>query len=207
MPEQTNDFIPGSYGDLEDFFDVYGPGLTKYGLTFGLTLVEIDANLALINKCIADHTDSEAAKAASKAATAKFKLSRKDAVTAIRSIAKRIKPHPGYTEEIGKEMGIVGEESTYNPEEMKPELKVVLDAGIPMINFVKSYSDGVNIYSKRGDETEFTFLARDTVSPYLDNRPNLIQGVPEIRRYNAYYIFKDEEHGFPSDIVQVTVRI
>ena len=43
----------------------------------------------------------------------------------------------------------------------------------------KSISDGVNIYSKRGDEAGFTLLHRDNESSYTDDRPLLVAGKPE----------------------------
>ena len=49
----------------------------------------------------------------------------------------------------------------------------------------KSISDGVNIYSKRGDEAGFTLLHRDNESSYTDDRPLLVAGKPELREYKA----------------------
>jgi len=62
----------------------------------------------------------------------------------------------------------------------------------------------VNVYSRRGSETAFTFLARDTESPYIDTRPNLVNA-PEPREYKALYVWHDEEVGHDSDIVQTVV--
>ena len=53
--------------------------------------------------------------------------------------------------------------------------------GVVELDFDKSTSDGVNIYSLRGDEADFTFLARDTASPYMANRPLLAAGKPELQ--------------------------
>jgi hypothetical protein len=58
-----------------------------------------------------------------------------------------------------------------------------------------------SIYSKRGSETEFTYLATDTHSPYTDNRVKLDSGKPEERQYYAYYFSNDYEVGQASDIV------
>jgi hypothetical protein len=45
----------------------------------------------------------------------------------------------------------------------------------------------VGICVKRGDETVFTLLACDTVPPYVDNRPLLAVGKPELREYKCVY--------------------
>jgi hypothetical protein len=58
-------------------------------------------------------------------------------------------------------------------------------SGTVELDFDKSVSDGVNIHAKRGDEADFTFLARDTASPYIDNRPLLAVGKPNCANANA----------------------
>ena len=79
--------------------------------------------------------------------------------------------------------------------------------------FDKSISDGVNIYAKRDGDADFVFLAcragvrrrraRDTASPYVDNRPLLAVGKPELREYKAVYVLSDAEIGLFSDEVVV----
>ena len=64
-------------------------------------------------------------------------------------------------------------------------------------------SDGGNTYCLRGDEADFTFLARDTASPYIDNRPLLVATKPELREYKAVYVQSDAEIGLFSDEVVV----
>ena len=38
-------------------------------------------------------------------------------------------------------------------------------------------------------------MARDTATPYLDTRPLLTAGKPEIREYKAMFVLNDEEIG------------
>ena len=68
--------------------------------------------------------------------------------------------------------------------------------------FNKSKGDDVTIYSRRGEETDFTFLTRDTNSPYADNPPCLVAGKMETRTYKARYLLDDEEIGRFSDEFQ-----
>lgn len=72
------------------------------------------------------------------------------------------------------------------------------------LDFSKSKSDGVNIYSRREGEAAFSFLARDTASPYVDNRPLAVAGKPEVREYKAVYVLNDAEIGQFSDEVVIT---
>src|SRR5260370_366766 len=74
--------------------------------------------------------------------------------------------------------------------------------GVVELAFDKSISDGVNWNPERfrGD---FVFLARDTASPYIDNRPLLVATKPELREYKAVYVQSDAEIGLFSDKVVV----
>ena len=53
-------------------------------------------------------------------------------------------------------------------------------------------------------ETLPVFLARGTASPYVDNRPLLVAGKPEVREYRALYVVADAEIGNPSDEAVIT---
>src|SRR5206468_3719273 len=75
--------------------------------------------------------------------------------------------------------------------------------GVVQLDFDKSISDGVNIYAKRDGDADFVFLARDTASPYIDNRPLLVATKPELREYKAVYVQSDAEIGLFSDEVVV----
>src|SRR6266550_1482205 len=74
--------------------------------------------------------------------------------------------------------------------------------GVVELDFDKSISDGVNIYAKRDGDADFVFLARDTASPYIDNRPLLV-ATTELREYKAVYGQSDAEIGLFSDEVVV----
>ena len=65
--------------------------------------------------------------------------------------------------------------------------------GVVEIGFNPANSEGADIYSRRDGDADFKFLARDTVlaapesdeggPPYVDNRPMLVAGKPELRKY------------------------
>lgn len=54
---------------------------------------------------------------------------------------------------------------------------------------------------KRDGDADFVYLARDTNSPYVDNRNCLVAGKPENRQYKAIYVVSDAEIGQASDIL------
>jgi len=102
-------------------------------------------------------------------------------------------------------LGIIGAEINTDLSDSKPALKAVdQTGGIVILSFLKAKSDGINIYSQRENESEFVFLARDTQTRYVDNRPLLAAGKPELRRYTAVYVVKDMEVGQFSDELVVS---
>ena len=205
MAERTISFMGTSYEDLRLAIRTVIPGLVKYGTDFNFTPEEVTDFSVKLEDVITKHDDKETATIAAKTATEAFQESQKQGKVLLRSISSRFKSGTKYTTTIGEEVGIIGKETHYEPAEMKPEIKITLKAGVPRIKFVKSFSDGVNIYSKRAEETGYTFLARDESSPYVDDRANKVSGAPETRHYYAVYVFNDEENGFPSDEAKVSV--
>jgi hypothetical protein len=121
-----------------------------------------------------------------------------------RGLVRRIKAAPGYTPAIGTLLRIEGAERKDDPATLKPHVTAV-DLGTNKIRLSirKGPSSGVNIYSKRENETEFTFLDRCTVSPYIDSRPLLVPGKAEIRKYKVIHVHGDTEIGQFSDQVNV----
>ena len=85
--------------------------------------------------------------------------------------------------------------------------------GVVEIDFNLANSEGANLYSRCDGYADFKFLARDTElaapesdeggPPYMDNRPLLAAGKPELREYKCVYVQSDEEIGQFSDEVVV----
>jgi hypothetical protein len=86
-----------------------------------------------------------------------------------------------------------------------PVLKVKMDGIHPSIGCVKSGFDAVELWSKRGEEKEFTRLATVTHLPYFDNRPNTTPAQAEQRDYYAYFLKKNEVVGSQSAAVLLLV--
>ena len=120
-----------------------------------------------------------------------------------RNLAQQIKSNPNYTVTIGQDLGIVASGS--DPEITAPILKLSLKGGAPNIGYKRGTTEGVRIYSKRADETSFTFLDVSTRSPYVDTRPNVVPNVAETRQYYAFYIVDDEQVGNQSATVSISM--
>jgi hypothetical protein len=122
-----------------------------------------------------------------------------------RRLVQTIKNNPNYTEAIGQDLGIIGSENEFDPNTLKPELKIETAAGgRPNIIWKKGQTEGIKIKVDRGSGT-FEFLAIDTQPNYLDTHPLPPLGQTATWRYTAIYLLNDEEAGQWSDIVSVTV--
>jgi hypothetical protein len=120
-----------------------------------------------------------------------------------RALVRRIKASAAYTVGMGEDLGIHADDSV--PVITSPELKLKMEGGNIVISFKKGASQGIKLYSRRGSETTFTFLAVDTRSPYVDNRPNLVEGAAEKREYYAFYLVDDAQVGTQSPTVSIMV--
>lgn len=205
MPK--SDFIPTRDSAFLVWHDQYKTGVIAQAATVGLVAADTTAVTADNTDIHAKITASVAADASAKQATLNKQVSRETIVARVRAMARRIKAHPAYTPAIGAQLGIVGPEDTTNLTTSKPDLSGDDQTGGNVeLQFNKSISDGVNIYSQRDGDAGFVFLARDTASPYVDNRPLLVAGKPEMRNYKAKYVSNDAEIGLFSNELVVTCQ-
>ena len=129
-------------------------------------------------------------------------------VPRIRNLVQRIQLAPGYNEIIGSDLGITGTEGggpSAPDASPKPNLKAHSNGpGTVQVDFTKERFDGVLIESRRAGEDGWKSLGLDSYSPYIDDRPSLEAGKPEVREYRARYLLRDQATGDWSDIVTAT---
>jgi hypothetical protein len=118
-------------------------------------------------------------------------------------LVSRIKKHPGYTDAIGQDLGIIGAEQPFDPSTMKPVLDLTLQAGHPNVGWKKQGMDGIEIWVDRG--SGFVFLAVDTIPDYLDTAPLPAAGTSAVWKYKAIYRLGDDQAGQWSDIASISV--
>jgi hypothetical protein len=129
-------------------------------------------------------------------------------VPRLRNLIQRIHLAPGYTPEIGLDLGIdEPEESGPSAPDSSPKPTVKARStgpGLVQLDFSKERFDGVLIESLRDGDDGWQSLGLDTYSPYLDERPPKVAGKPETRQYRARYMLRDQPTGEWSDIVTTT---
>ncbi len=117
-----------------------------------------------------------------------------------------IKNAETYTEAIGLQLGIVGAEDTIV--NLLPTFTAQVERGdvceCVRIAFKKFGHNGVVIHSKRG-AGDWQLLAIDLSSPYLDERPLLVDGQPEMREYRLQFYEDAAASGDFTDVTSVTV--
>jgi hypothetical protein len=131
------------------------------------------------------------------------------AQTRLFKMVQIIKFSPGYTPSMGIDMGIVTP-----PTPAVGSQRIVLDATVlpgpdgqrVSLAFLKYGHDGASVQSQRGGGA-WEDLGICTRSPFMDERPLLIPGVPETRNYRACYWHKGQSTGDWSDVVSVTVGV
>ncbi len=125
-----------------------------------------------------------------------------------RANAKLFKAVAGYTESIGIDLGIIGAEAgePTSPEQMKPEVTITMMPGRVRHDWRKKHFDALVVRRKRGAETTWTKLDTDTKSPFDDEDPNLVAGVPEKRDYMYVYVLDGIEVGIPLELTVVVLQ-
>src|SRR6266566_2419743 len=174
------DYVPAGINPFMVWHDQFKTALLANAATFSLVAADTTPVTTDNTDYHTKVTNSVATGNTAKQATADLGISRGNAEKRARALAKRIKAHPAYTVAYGHQLGIEGPEDTTDLSTLSPQING-LDkrGGVVEISFNLSVSDGVNIYSKRDGDTDFKFLARDTVPPYMDNRPMRVAGKPE----------------------------
>lgn len=200
-----SDFIPANDADLLAWLDNFMAQAVARPAETSLPAAQLEALQAATADYRAKLTAHNQAQATARHASESKKASRAEVVGISRAAARQVRAGMGYTEATGFLLGIVGAEDSTDVASLKPVLSGQdQTGGVVVLSFPKGRTDGVNIYLFDSATQKYVFLARDTVSPYVDNRPLIEPGKPEIRRYTAVYVVADEEVGQFSDELVMT---
>ena len=200
------DFIPKRDGNLAFYEANFRQKLPLHAVALGLTTEEVNETIGIISEHLEAHADANYQRAISKSALEKSRLKKNAAKKELRRMAKMIKSSKNYTSDIGMDLQIIGPDTVpKNMTDIKPVLKLNITGQLVGISFRKENALGINIYSRRGAETEFTLLVRNTAVNYTDDRAKLDGAKPEQREYYAYYVDNNVETGIRSDIKNAIV--
>jgi len=177
--------------------------ISNHLVALGLSPLDGTAITTQCDAVIDSVTAVEAAKATAKNVVATKDNQKKTSLPLTRNLMKRGKTAATYTQAIGEDLQIIGDEDGGDISTFKPELKAALFPGYVRLSFTKKMVDGVNIYWRLKGQATWQLMARDTVSPYDDTRLLATPGQAETREYLAIGVLEDAEVGQASDIVSV----
>jgi hypothetical protein len=126
-----------------------------------------------------------------------------------RNLAQRLKKLQTYTIAIGQALGIEGP-AAIAPAAIAGTAQPVargraLVSGGAEIGSTKGDAEAVDIYGQRDGDAAPIHLARVMHMPYIDARPLLAAGKPEIREYYTVFVRNDQQYGQPSATIKVVV--
>ncbi len=197
-------YIPRPEGNLKTWLKNFRDKIAIHGPTLGLAAGEITQLQTWCDDLIATLDDVFQKKQDYKEAVSNKLTQRKTSLDGITNAAAAIKTKAAYTEAIGNDLGIIGEADTFDPNRFKTKLTATVFTDHVEIKFSKEKTDGINIYSRLKGEANWTYLALDTSSPYIDNRPLRTPGTPEVREYMGIGVIDDAQLPLQSDVISVT---
>jgi hypothetical protein len=86
-----------------------------------------------------------------------------------------------------------------------PALVLSAELGVVLGRYTRHSHQGIDLYSCRTGESEYTLLGRFNMSRWEDRRPNLVPAQPEQRDYYAVFVDRDQQVGAQSPTVSVVV--
>jgi hypothetical protein len=197
------DIFPRQKALLRGWLETFKAALDDRGAEVGIDAGRVTTMDGRIDGWIASFVAIEPAKNAWQTTTAANDSLTDTLLPDIRTLIKDIKGSTAYTTAIGEAFGIITPASGFDPSTFKTTLKIKIEGGRIIIDFVKSEVEGVHIYTRLRGELGWTYLATDTHSPYYDTRPLATPGHAETREYMARGVINDEEIGLDSDIASV----
>ena len=201
-----NDLIPTRYSNFivkeRNFIEKF----REIAETLGISTEDMNNTIDILEAHIDSYSNMISKRAESKAATEDHIFKNKKATKEFRRIARLVSALKNYNSAIGQDLGIISTQKTeMSIEEEQPVLRISANGGVASIKFTKHRKDGVAIYSKRGEEKEFSFLDNCAISPFKDRREKLDNKKPENREYYAVFLKNYKQTGKQSDIVKVTI--
>lgn len=203
------DYLPDDMGGKLLWLTNFVAKLAVHGAGLGVTPAKQTALSTKVTDFQTAVNDAEAAKTTYHSKVADARISQRAVISDLggaRSIVNEIQESPALTDIIAQDLGIIALEDSFDPNTLVPIIKKLLATGEGwvLVNFLKGKAERINIYCKRGNETEFTLIGSDGESPYLDSRANLTDA-PEKREYKIRIVINDVEVGQFSAVVSIVV--
>ena len=200
------DFIPRRNADLNSFEENFLTKLERHSDALKLKPSQTERPIKAIEANMKAFSKMNLMKANYKAACDSYKATRKKSVSEIRRLSQLIRGSVNFTRAYAVDLQIIYPDNKFDTtKDLKPKLKIKVDAERIIIKFTKQGADGIKIYSRGGSESKFKYLAHATHHTYTDERGKSDNSKPEAREYYGIYFKEDTEIGKESDVVRVVI--
>ncbi len=194
-------YLPKAEGALIIWLENFIVKIAIHGAALGIDSTTISELQDLAQAIIDDINLTTQKKEDWKAQVEDKNDTKKDNLETITSKVNQFKEEETYTEGIGDALGVIGTEDGFDSATYQPDLSVTNIQQGRLLKFTKSKTEGVNIYRRNKGTGEWTFLALDTRSPYLDSEAF---SQPTEVEYKVVGVIDLEEIGIDSDTVEIT---
>jgi hypothetical protein len=199
------DYIPVKQSGKDTFLESWEAKIDEVLSDLSLPATHADNVKAKVTAQRTAFTDWKNAKALAKSKSADYRKKNKEMEKALRTYHKNLKSMAAYKSPVGNKIGIEGPEEIFDRATAQPKCSGTCTGNMAAIKFSNPRQvDMVEITSRRGAETSFSFLGNATSSPYFDARPNL-DAHAETRDYIIWYIIDGKRIGKESQKFSVTL--
>jgi len=116
-----------------------------------------------------------------------------------------IKNHINYSTAYGKDFGIIGAASSFNPFTFKTTLRLQRAPAGVEVRFIKKALTGIQLYYRLQGTSGWIKIGLILKSGWIHRLPLAQPATPEVREYMARGVIDNEEVGPDSDIVAILV--
>ena len=196
-------YVPNKDGQLAAWGANYEQKIALHGPTIGLTADQIAAQQAAARGIVEKFNKAEQRKADLAEAIKAKQLCRSNEIKTICDAVIGYKRFTGFTENIGKDLGVISNGVFVDFSTLRPSLKCTVYPGYVSISFNKQNMYGVTLFSRIKGTEGWTEIGSKRNSPYKDMRPLVESGKPEHREYMAMCYDGEIDLGQQSDIISV----
>ena len=205
------EYIPNTDAELIVWYENFTTKLPTYAAALGIAPAQVTQFTTDLTSVTQNVNTVVAAKTTLQSTVQQKESVISAALKRLRDTVVIMKRNTAYTQTIGEDLGVVpavdGRLGPRVRDTAKPEFQAIILADKVRLDWVKGQFDGVVVQCKRGTESAFATLDKDTKSPYDDRRTNLAASAPETRIYRMRYLSGDEEVGLWSDEATVLCMI
>jgi hypothetical protein len=215
MMAMNRDYVPANDTELCNWLRNFVNAVAPFTADLGVTADDVTPLSDTLTEFDGAVTDHVAKQAAAKGAVEAKKLKRAELENVLRPFVRRINNHPGMMDGIrgtlglhvpngGRTRSVAGSDVPGILAETRSDQVIIhfgTDPGNEQLNGKPAWAKGCNIYRRKADESDFSLIAFDTASPYVDT----VHGPPTRVTYKAAYrATRDNDLGPSSEETTVT---